>query len=106
MHASAQKQFLGMHYMPGADLRAEFDRIHTRYEELLNIENKISNAEYSSMIIDFLSADLATFISQLSATAKLAKTIYTKSNPSLAMVALPQAPLNEKTPDITLELII
>ncbi|KAI1784625.1 hypothetical protein LXA43DRAFT_1066601 [Ganoderma leucocontextum] len=63
--------FLNLQYKSGADLHAEFDRICVAYEELLNADVDISDAKYASLIINFVPSELSTFISQLSATAKI-----------------------------------
>ncbi|PIL34675.1 transcription factor [Ganoderma sinense ZZ0214-1] len=65
--------FMSMRATPGADLHSEFDRVRAAYSELSNVGIAISDGEYSSMLVSFLPSELSSFVSQLSATAKLAQ---------------------------------
>ncbi|PIL29341.1 hypothetical protein GSI_09392 [Ganoderma sinense ZZ0214-1] len=71
LRANLRTSFLNLRYKSGVDLHSEFDRVRVAYEELLNADVDISDAEYASLIINFVPSELSTFISQLSATAKL-----------------------------------
>ena len=70
--------FMALRAVSGADLHSEFDRVRAAYNELSNVGITITDGEYSSMLVSFLPPELASFVSQLSATAKLAQRL----NPS------------------------
>ncbi|KAF9800276.1 hypothetical protein IEO21_10399 [Rhodonia placenta] len=65
-------QLLNMRYMPSTNLHTELDHLWVKYEELMMMDILVSNAEYTSLIINFLPDDMSTFVSQISATVKLA----------------------------------
>ncbi|KZT74110.1 hypothetical protein DAEQUDRAFT_761556, partial [Daedalea quercina L-15889] len=73
LRANLRTQFLNMRYTPGANLHTELDRLRVKYEDLMTMDIIVSDAEYASLVINFLPDDLSTFISQISATAKLAR---------------------------------
>ena len=71
--------FMSMRATQGADLHSEFDRVRAAYNELSSVGITISDGEYSSMLVSFLPSELASFVSQLSATAKLAQRLNTST---------------------------
>lgn len=73
LHANLCMQFLTMRTMSGVNLHTELDRLHVKYEELLTNEIVVSDAKYASLVIKFLPDELSTFVSQVSATTKLAR---------------------------------
>ncbi|PIL37456.1 transcription factor [Ganoderma sinense ZZ0214-1] len=79
--------FMCMRATPGADLHAEFDRVRAAYQELSNVGISISDGEYSSMLVTFLPSELSSFVSQLSATAKLAQRLNTTAQTTATAAA-------------------
>ncbi|PIL23016.1 hypothetical protein GSI_14323 [Ganoderma sinense ZZ0214-1] len=99
--------FMSMRAAPGADLHMEFDRVRAAYSELLNVGITISDGEYSSMLVSFLPSELSSFVSQLSATAKLAQRL----NPTTATLAAGTGPAAGAdkpiiAPDLLMELAL
>ncbi|KAH9888918.1 hypothetical protein C8Q73DRAFT_793918 [Cubamyces lactineus] len=63
--------FLNMRADPRQDLCSKLDSLQLAYENLLTYNVSITDGEYASTIISFLSDNLSAFISQLSAQMKL-----------------------------------
>ena len=59
-----------MRYEKGADLRTEFSRIKMKYAALLNVGIKISEEDYSSLILNFVPGDIASHLVNVSAGMK------------------------------------
>lgn len=91
LRSNLRTQFLNLRYTSGANLHTEFDRIRVKYEELANMDIAVSEAEYASLVINFLPGELASFISQISATAKLARRFQTAPIASLLPEATEEA---------------
>jgi hypothetical protein len=70
MKANLWAEFTNMHYEKGADLRAKFSKVHMKYAALLNVGIKISNDDYSSLILNFVPGDIASHLANVSAGMK------------------------------------
>lgn len=77
LRANLCTAFLNMRASPGANLHTEFDRLRMRYEELVTLDITVSDAEYTSLIINFMPEDLSSFVAQVSMTMKLSQRIQT-----------------------------
>lgn len=88
LRANLCTQFLTMRATTGANLHTKLDHVRVKYEELLTNDITVSEAEYAALIINFLPDDMSTFVSQVSATAKLAHGFQT-SSPALADSDMP-----------------
>lgn len=108
LHASLRLKFTTMRYTPGADLHAEFDRVRVKYEELLNMDIKISDVEYSSMLIAFLPAELSDFVSHLSSTIKATRLVHDAMKSTAANTTPSSKPtsLEDEKPDLPADVIM
>jgi hypothetical protein len=70
MKANLRAEFTNMHYEKGADLRAEFSKVRMKYTALLNVSIKISDDDYSSLILNFIPGDIASHLANVSAGMK------------------------------------
>ncbi|TFY51058.1 hypothetical protein EVJ58_g10760 [Rhodofomes roseus] len=105
LRANLRTQFLNMRSTPGANLHSELDRLRMRYEELISHDIVVSEAEYASLIINFLPDELSTFVSQISATAKLARRFQT--SPIAPLLPDAQADVaSEETPVLDAEALM
>ncbi|KAF9810047.1 hypothetical protein IEO21_07129 [Rhodonia placenta] len=98
--ANLRTQFLNMRSTPGANLHTELDRLRMRYEELLSLDLKISDAEYTSFIIYFLPEELGSFVLHISATARVARRLQN------AAVTPPQMAVPDETPALDADSLI
>ena len=69
--ASMRSEFMGMRSKPGLDLHAEFDRLRSVHDDCIAAGVTISDSDYRATIINFAPSSLSTFISQISANAKV-----------------------------------
>ena len=70
MKANLHTEFINMRYKKGADLWAEFSRICMKYVALLNIGIKVSDDDYSSLILNFVPENIAAHLANVSAGMK------------------------------------
>ena len=103
-------EFMALRCTAGADLHSEFNRVRAAHDELLNVGITITDGEYSSMLVTFLPSELSSFISQLSATAKLTQRLNPKTATTTpAATTTPDATAEEQpaiAPDLLMELAI
>lgn len=95
--------------MSGTNLHTEFDCVCTAYDKLLNVRITISNGEYLSMLISFLPSELSSFISQLSAMAKLLQClnpVQTTATPAMGSRTVPSVDEPVIIPDLLIELAL
>ena len=71
MKANLCVEFMNMQYEKGADLWAEFSKVCMKYAALLNVGTKISNDNYSSLILNFVPRDIASHLANVSAGMKV-----------------------------------
>lgn len=64
-------QFMQMRYKPGEDLPTEFNRVRTAYQNLITKGITVTNDDYRTLIINFVPSHLASYMSQISANAKV-----------------------------------
>ncbi len=78
MRSNLHSEFMNMRYEKGADLRAQFDRIQMKYEELMNAGVSVSKHDYRSLVINFVPAEISAFLAQLSASMKALDRVHSK----------------------------
>jgi hypothetical protein len=70
MKANLRAEFTNMRYEKGADLQAKFSKVRMKYAALLNVSIKISDDDYSSLILNFVPGDIASHLANVSAGMK------------------------------------
>ena len=72
MQSNMYSEFMAMWYTGGknGDLRKELDAVRMKRKMLINVGVTVSEADYSTLAINFLPDDLATFVAGMSASFK------------------------------------
>ena len=83
MKANLHAEFMAMRYEKGADLRIEFDRVHMKYEMLLNVGIEITENDYQSLVLNFVPGEISGHLANVSAGFK-AWTMFSTASESKA----------------------
>ena len=70
MQSNLRSEFMNMRYKLGADLREQLDRVRLNYEALIKVDVSVSDDDYRSLVINFLSPELSSFVTRFSVDKK------------------------------------
>jgi hypothetical protein len=68
--SNMRADFMALSFTPGSNLRDEFSRVTTEYEQLINLGVEVSDEEYRSLIFKFVPIEIANHLSSVSASMK------------------------------------
>jgi len=68
--SNMRADFMALSFTPGSNLRNEFSRVTTEYEQLINLGVEVSDEEYRSLIFKFVPIEIANHLSSVSASMK------------------------------------